>query len=111
MEEEENSCWCVFCFTIAFFVCFIGFQINHIFVLQVFALGVSVIVLAVCCVHTFESIRDQCLYWRFRRELYQIERRANVSIVPSIPRPPPVVIVIQNPNDISLGYISKDSSI
>jgi hypothetical protein len=78
--------------------------------------------LVVCLTALLTCLRDWCLYWELRYDIYQLDRylereirRSNVNIVPVsiVPvEPPPVetVIVIQNPNHISLGYISKDST-
>lgn len=78
------------------------------------ALVVTGLISMSCIVGLFYCLRNQCLYWRLRYEIYQLniylQRRTNVTIVPVDPPPVETVIVIQNPNDISLGYISKDKS-
>jgi len=78
------------------------------------ALVVTGLISMSCIVGLFYCLRNQCLYWMLRYEIYQLniylQRRTNVTIVPVDHPPVETVIVIQNPNDISLGYISKDKS-
>lgn len=120
-EEVEGSCCILLCAVI--FVCvLVGFQVQYIYILRILLIFVCGGILVVCLTALLTCLRDWCLYWELRYDIYQLDRylereirRSNVNIVPVsiVPvEPPPVetVIVIQNPNHISLGYISKDST-
>jgi hypothetical protein len=112
-EEREGSC-CILCCTVIFLGVLVGFQIQYIYILRIVLLFICGFILVICLTALASGLREQCLYWQLRYEIYQLDRyleresrRSNVSIVPVEPPPIETVIVIQNPNHISLGYISK----
>lgn len=113
IEEEEGSC-CVLCCTVIFLGVLVGFQIQYIYILRILLIIACGFILVICLTALASCLREQCLYWQLRYEIYQLDRyleresrRSNVTIVPVEPPPIETVIVIQNPNHISLGYISK----
>lgn len=112
VHEDDGGCCSVFCCGLLLFLGFIALNLGQTVVIEFLALVVTILISLYCVVGLFYCLRDQCLYWRLRYEIYQLdrylERRTNVTIVPVDPPPVETVIVIQNPNDISLGYISKD---
>tara|TARA_B100000405_G_C16480518_1_gene336287 strand:+ start:155 stop:505 length:351 start_codon:yes stop_codon:yes gene_type:complete len=113
-QEDDEGCCCVFCCGSLLFVGFIALNVGQTAFLEFLALIVTIVISVYCLITLFFFLRERCLYWRLRYEIREldryIQRRTNVTIVPVDPPPVETVIVIQNPNDISLGYISKDKA-
>lgn len=114
MEEEKDDGCCVICAVVFILVFIFSIQSRYEFVLQLLVVFVVSFVGIIVCTCLVTHLRDFCLYLSLRYELYQLERylerQRRVSIVPTC-TPSPVasetIIVIQNPNHISLGYKSK----
>ena len=110
-EDVEEFPGCFFCLFLCAIFIFIGMHARFNLILQV-----VLITFGVCCVVLFSTIfvsvvRDICSYCQLRYEIYQLDRylerelrRSNVSITPVETPRLKTVIVIQNPDDISLGY-------
>ncbi len=75
------------------------------YVLQMVLVFFGAFVIVILCTLFISILRDICSYCSLRYQLERENRRVNVLVVPSKTR---TAVVIQNPNHISLGYISNE---